>query len=173
MHKIWILALLLALLTACTSKDEKALMKSYEKEKTYHKMLLKSEKTQLYDGQYTKAVLTATYVSKQKIDKNEKFDEKFIIGVYLEDSNGTSFIKDGYTLTLNGVSPKSITTLKKEDVKEKGISFVSEWSHFYLVTFPYIKNKRFKLLFKSTLYGKGELNFAKVAKYSFGKRAIF
>ena len=55
--------------------------------------------------------------------------------------------------------------LAKNDIRLKSISFASEWTEYYLFTFPHTKSKSFKLLFQSDVYGKGELHFAKVAKY--------
>ena len=171
MNKIWVSVTVAALLTACSSKEEKVLMQTYEKERSYHKKLQKTEKTQLYDGQLTKAMLTATYLNGQSIDKNDKHDESFIIGVYIEGSEASSFNEEGYTLLLNGHPPKSIKPLKEGDALLKDISFVSEWSRFYKVTFPYTSRKSLMLVFKSELYGKGELHFAKVAKYVLHKKA--
>ena len=171
MNNIWVAVTVSVLLAACTSKEEKVLMHTYEKERSYHKKLQKTEKIQLYEGQFTKAILTATYLNEQSADKNDKHDESFIIGVYIEESEAPSFNEEGYTLLLNGHPPKSIQPLKEGDDLLKDISFVSEWSRFYKVTFPHISGKSFKLVFKSELYGKGELYFAKVAKYVLNKKA--
>jgi len=160
----------MALLTGCTSKEEKALMQAYEKNKSYHQQLQKTEKTQLYDGNITKALLTATYINEQNIDKEYKPDEVFIVGIYIEESEEESFDQEGYSL--NDSAPKSIKILETDDPQLKHISFVSEWNYFYLVTFPYTPSKSFKLIFESELYGKGELHFAKVAKYVLTKKAF-
>ena len=162
----------LALLAGCTSKEEKALMQAYEKNRAYHKQLQKTEKVQLYDGDVTKVLLTATYLNKQNIDKTSKADEVFIVGVYIEEGEKKSFDQEGYSLTLNSKTPKSIKKLQAEDPLLKHISFVSEWSHFYLVSFPHASSKSFKLIFQSDRYGRGELNFAKVAKYVLDKKAF-
>ena len=63
------------------------------------------------------------------------------------------------------ICPKSIKALSKNDVRLKSISFASEWTEYYLFTFPHTKSKSFKLVFQNDVYGKGELHFAKVAKY--------
>ena len=162
----------IAFLAGCTSKEEKVLMKAYEKKKSYHQQLQKTEKTQLYDGNITKALLTATYLNEQNIDKEYKSDEVFIVGIYIEESEEESFDQTGYSLTLNGSAPKSIKILEADDPQLKHISFVSEWNYFYLVTFPHTPSKSFKLIFESELYGKGELHFAKVAKYVLTKEAF-
>ncbi len=162
----------IALLAGCTSKEEKALMQAYEKNRSYHKQLLKTEKTQLYDGNITKAMLTATYINEQSTDKEYKPDEVFIVGISLEKSEGVSFEEEGYSLTINGNAPKSISILKEGDPLLKDISFVSEWNYFYLVTFSHSSGKSFKLIFESDRYGKGELYFAKMAKYVLTKEAF-
>ncbi|WP_415408177.1 hypothetical protein ACLHDG_06400 [Sulfurovum sp. CS9] len=162
----------MALLAGCTSKEEKALMQAYEKNKSYHQQLQKTEKTQLYDGNTTKALLTATYLNEQNVDKEHKPDEVFIVGIYIEEMEEESFDQEGYSLTLNGSVPKSIQELVADDPLLKHISFVSEWNYFYLITFPHTSKKSFKLIFESELYGKGELHFAKVAKYVLTKEAF-
>jgi hypothetical protein len=191
----------LVFFVACTSKEQQALMETYDKEKNYHMQLQKTEKTQLYDGQVTKAMLTATYLFEQSVDKNDTRDEVFIVGIYIEEDeydtfDEVSFEEDDYTLVLRDVPikksktkkekskenkrkkdktkkdedkkdklPKSIKLLKEGDPLLKDISFKSEWSKFYLVTFPHTKKRSFKLIFESDFYGRGELKFAKVSKF--------
>jgi len=162
----------IALLLGCTSKEEKVLMQAYEKNKSYHKQLLKTEKTQLYDGLVTKVLLTATYLYEPSYQKEDKRDETFIVGVHIEESEIQILNEGGFSLTLNKDVPKSITKLKEDDKRLKNISFISEWSQLYLVTFPHTSSKDFKLIFNSELYGKGELHFAKVAKYVLTKKAF-
>ena len=172
MIKMMLPLITLALLVGCSSKEQDALMQAYDKEKNYHMKLQKTEKTQLYDAQVTKAMLTATYLFEHSIDKNDTRDEVFVVGIYAEDEENTFFNDIGYTLTLNDVVPKSTKLLKENDPMLKEISFVSEWSQFYLVKFPHTPSKSFKLIFKSDMYGKGELHFAKVAKFVLSKKAF-
>ena len=161
------LALLITLLTGCTSKEEKALLKVYDKNKIYHKQLIKTEKIQLKVDHITKVLLTATYITEPS---KKKTDEVFIVGIYIEESDVQSFMKEGFSLTLNGKKPKSIKALDENSKQLKGISFVSAWSQFYRVHFPHTSKKSFSLVIKSDLYGKGTLSFAKVAKYVFEKK---
>lgn len=203
MYKIFVMIITLVFFVACTSKEQKTLMQTYDKEKNYHMQLQKTEKTQLYDSQVTKAMLTATYLFEQSVDKNDTRDEVFIVGIYIEEDeydtfDEYSFEKDDYTLVLRDTRtkksktkkdknkkgenkddeakkdklPKSIKPLKAGDPLLKDISFQSEWSKFYLVTFPHTKKRSFKLIFESDFYGKGELNFAKVSKFVFTKQAF-
>jgi len=208
MYKTFVMIVTLVFFVACTSKEQKTLMQTYDKEKNYHMQLQKTEKTQLYDSQVTKAMLTATYLFEQSVDKNDTRDEVFIVGIYIEEDeydtfDEVSFEEDDYTLLLRDTrtkkskskkdkdiksktkkdkakkdetkkdkSPKSVKKLKFDDPLLKDISFKSEWSKFYLVTFPHTKKKSFKLIFESDFYGKGELNFAKVSKFVLTKQAF-
>jgi len=165
MLKLLTLIAALLLLNACSTKEQEDLFKVYEKEKNYHNTLLKTEKVQLYDGQVTKAVLTATYLFTHTEDLNDTRDEEFIVGVYIEDEEQSRLNAAGYTLTLDGTEPKSVAALKKDDPLLKYVSFKADWSEFYLITFPHTSKKSFNLLFESELYGTGKLHFAKVAKY--------
>lgn len=171
MRNILLAVTAIALIIGCSSKEDEKFMTVYEKDKGYHLQLQKTEKTQLHDGQFTKALLTATYLFEPIKDKNDTRDEQFIVGLYLDDDEG-SFESNDYNLTLNAKGPKSVVALKKSDPRLKEISFLSEWSEFYLFTFPHTKSKRVKLVFASEVYGKGELHFAKVAKYVFTKKAF-
>ena len=172
MRNIILILSAMALLNGCTSKEEKALMQAYDKNRVYHQQLQKTEKVQLYDRNVTKALLVATYLNEQNIDKEYKPYEVFLVGIYLEESDSIALDQAGYSLTLNGNAPKSIQEVEKSDPVLKNISFVSEWNYYYLVTFPHISSKSFKLIFESELYGKGELHFAKVAKYVLTKEAF-
>ncbi len=205
MYKIFVIIITLVFFVACTSKEQKALMQTYDKEKNYHMQLQKTEKVQLYNDQDTKAMLTATYLFEQSVDKNDTRDEVFIVGIFIEEDeydtfDEVSFEEDDYTLMLRDTRTKKSKTKKDKEKKEKAkdkndedkkdklpksvkqlkigdpllkdISFKSEWSKFYLVTFPHTKKRSFKLVFESNFYGKGELNFAKVSKFVLTKQAF-
>jgi len=164
--------ILAALLTGCTNKEQTELLSKYEKNRHYHKQLLKTEKVQLYDGNLTKVALTATYLNDNTAtDNNQSEDERFIVGLYVDDEIEEMHAFD-FNLTLNGEEPKQIMPVPYDDAQLKDISFVSDWSRFYLVRFPHVDAKRLKLVFESATYGKGELDFAKRAKYTFTKRAF-
>jgi len=144
--------------------------------------LQKTEKTQLYNqNNETKATLTAMYLYKPSKFKNDKKQEQFIVGVGLSDVEEYS-IKDIfglknvnnpdylYQLTLNGEKAIDIKKLSIEDSKLENLALISEWNKYYLITFEHSKKKRFKLIYESPLYGKGELYFAKVSKFVFDKQ---
>jgi hypothetical protein len=185
----------IALLGGCVSKEEQRLINTFEKQKNYHKRLIKTEKIQLYEDNFTKVILTATYLnrnSRAKEGEEDSFlnyinpfeifedrakripqtDEKFIVGIYIDDELEENNDLYDFNLTLNGKEPKMIRPLDKNDPRLKDISFVSDWSQFFYVVFPYVKTERFNLVFHSEKYGKGILNFAKKAKFIYTKKAF-
>ncbi len=171
---VWVLCLLSLLFVACSSKEEKALLQVYNKEKAYHKKLLQTEKVQLYDGNETQVLLTATYLFEQSDVKKEddKRDEVFIVGFYIEDEAVRDHLTEDFNLTLNGTLPKSVKVLKRSDKRLKEIPLVTEWGNYFEVIFPHTASMKFDLLFSSEVYGEKKLHFAKKAKYVFTKEAF-
>ena len=167
-----LLFIAIVLLHGCTSKQETDLMKGYSEKMTYHKQLQKTEKTQLYENNVTKVMLTATYLYTPNFENNDTRDEVFIVGLTMEDQAPGALNSEENTLTLNGKTAKEIKTLSLEDERLNTLSFVTPWSSYYLVTFPHESNKKITLRFESKRYGKGELHFAKVAKYVLTKEAF-
>ncbi len=168
MYKLLLGISIVSLFVGCSSKDEGKFMQIYKKNNAYHLQLQKTESLKLSDENSTKALFTATYLFKPLKEINDTSDEKFIVGIYID--NEDSYLDNGkYSLTLNGNSPKSIKNLQKNSDLLKYISFNSEWTSFYLFTFSHVKSKKLKLIFKSDLLKEGELHFAKVAKYTFNK----
>lgn len=159
----------IVLLLGCTSKEERSLMESYKNKINYHKQLQKTEKTQLYENNVTKVMMTATYLYTPTLDKNDTRDEAFIVGIHLEDEASEAL---NYSLLLNGTEVKEIKALSADDTRLKELSFISEWGEYYLVTFPHVKSKKVTLVFESDRYGKGKLHFAKVMKYVLTKQAF-
>jgi hypothetical protein len=160
------------LLWGCVSKKENRLLDDYVKNAAYHKRLQKTEKIQLYEANTTKAMLTATYLYTQNQEKQDIRDEVFIVGVYLEDPKQQSAQENLKGLTLNGRAAKKVKMLETNDKRLKKISFVMEWGSYFLVHFPHVEEKEFRLTFKTALYGEGTLHFAKVAKYVLSKQAF-
>jgi hypothetical protein len=171
---VWTLCLLSLLFAGCSSKEEKALLQVYNKEKVYHKKLLQTEKIQLYDGNETKVLLTATYIFEQSDVKKEddRRDEVFIVGFYMEDETVRDQLAEDFNLTLNGTLPKSVKVLKRSDKRLKEIPLVTEWGDYFEVVFPHTQSTKFDLVFSSEMYGKKKLHFAKKAKYVFTKEAF-
>ena len=161
-----------ALLLGCTSKQETDLIQGYSEKVAYHKQLQKTEKTQLYQDGVTKVMLTATYLYPSNFENHDTRDEVFIVGLSMEDKSSGELNSEANRLTLNGKRAKEIKALSLNDERLKSLSFVTPWSSYYLVTFPHEPNKKITLLFESKRYGKGELHFAKVAKYVLSKEAF-
>jgi hypothetical protein len=169
-----VFSLLSFVLTGCSTKEERALLKTYEQKIQTHKKLLQTEKIQFNDGNETKVLLTATYLFQQvDIPRHEdQRDEVFIVGLYMEDTTIRNLHEDDFNLTLNGHSAKRITRLAKSDKRLKNIPLVIEWGEYFEVAFPHVKGVKFNLLFNSRKYGKRNLEFAKKAKYTFTKELI-
>lgn len=171
MFKRVILAVALTLLAGCTSKSEKALMDVYEKNRTYHKLLLKTEKIQFYENNESRVLVTATYLQDPAADEKQE-DEVFVVGINTDGAIPQGLNEGEFSVTLEGKPAKSITPLEKNSPYLKHISFVSDWTQFSLVRFAHIDKKRFTLVFTSKTYGKGTLSFSKVAKYVTEKKSF-
>lgn len=169
MFRLTIALIGIMLLFGCTSKEEKALIKSYTENITFHKHLQKTEKIQLYEDNVTKVMLTATYLYDKTNVNEDKRDEVFVVGLHREEDVSDEW---GYRLLLNGIKTKKVEKLSEDDPRLKELPFISEWGEYYLVTFPYAASKKLTLVFESEQYGKGELHFAKVAKYIFNKQIL-
>lgn len=165
MVRLIIAFLAIVLLMGCTSKEESDLLHAYDEKITYHKNLQKTEKLQLFDEGMTKALLTATYLYAPNFQTEDRRDEVFVVGLYLSNDTSTGLVHIENALTLNGDRAKEIVALDLGDERLKEVSFVTEWSSYYLVTFPHVESKDLTLLFKDKVYGEGMLHFAKVAKY--------
>ena len=165
-------ATLLLLLNGCASKTDDLISQQFQSHKTDYKNLQKTEKVQLYDHNVTKALLTATYLyTRDHTLKKDTRDEVFVVGVYLEEDH-LNRLEGAYTLSLDGNQPTEIMPLSKKSDYLKEIPFITEWNSYYLIRFPHTSKKTFKLVFESLRYGKGEMHFAKRAKYVESQKAF-
>ena len=179
MYKLFLGFMLVALFVGCSSKEEQALVKSYTDNMDYHKHLQQTEKAELFNGDSSAAILTATYVFTPSFDKNDTRDEVFIVGVQFEDPEVSTMHFDKkatdnaneYILTLKGKKAKKVVHLSQNDKRLHGVSFVTDWGEYYEVTYPHT-GKRFTLVFKNEQYGTSVLNFAKVAKFVYTKKGF-
>ena len=188
MYKLFLGLLTLLLFTGCSSKEERALLKSYTEKTVYHKLLQKTEKTEFFENDNPIAILTATYEYTPNFEKNDTRDEVFIVGVAFldpevsrmrfdlnstndKDKNVILTNENEYILTLNHKSPTRVVPLQPNDKRLKSISFVTEWGDFYEVTYPHA-SKKFTLVFENRQYGKKVLHFAKVAKFIYTKKSF-
>ena len=180
MLRLFLGLIVIALFVGCSSKKEQALLNSYKENIKYHKHLQRTEKAELRDANTSIAILTATYMYTPSFEKNDTHEEVFIVGISFEepevstlnfDKNSISDDVNEYTLTLNGKKATKVVRLNENDKRLKGISFITDWGEYYEVTFPHA-GKRFSLLFENKIYGKGTLNFAKVAKFVYTKKGF-
>lgn len=155
-----IVTLLILMFGGCSSKTEKAFLKSFAKEKNYHQKLIKTEKLQFYEENLTKVVLTATYLGENKAGA-----ELFIVGIYADEDIVVIPGTDSLKLRLNGSAPLKIESLSQEDSALKNLSFISEWTSYYRISFPHVESKRLEMKVVIPRFGSGRMHFAKIAKY--------
>ncbi len=174
MLKLGILLIAIGFLVGCTTSKEDALIRSYKQKVDYHKQLQKTEKIQFFDNDVTKVVLTATYLYTPNFEKFDIRDEKFIVGVHLEDETAVG-IKD--IIEIFGI--RNINEIKKMRAEQKNKSKVVRNSLYddmmSLVDNNTVKanNKRQKS--KKTNKRKSKKNTKKIKKYGLmlqGKKAI-
>ena len=157
--------LTVTLLLSCSSKEEKQLLKRYKENSVYHHFLQKTEKVQLYKEGVTKVVLTATHLQKKHYNSKDTSNEVFIVGLDVENEIALKLNSREYQIMLDGHKPLKIKHLSHFDGTLHNVPFVTTWGSYYRVEFPHIKGKVLHLNFESKVYGKGKLNFAKVAKF--------
>ena len=155
-----IVMVLMLLLDGCGSKTEKTFLRSFEKEKSYHQKLIKTEKLQFYEDNLTKILLTATYLGEGKTGV-----ERFIVGIYADDDIAAIPGSENVKLMLNGKHPLKIEPLSLGDTALKNLSFVSGWISYYRISFPRIESRQLEMKVEIPRYGSGRMHFAKIAKY--------
>lgn len=164
--KLSLIPLVAILLSGCSSKRVEFLTKQYSQNLDYHKALQHTQKVNLYKDGLVHASLTATYLP-------NKDNEEFIVGLTLNDGSSEELDSEVYDLLLSGEnSLPSVEKIELNDERLKNISFVTNWSSYYLFKFSKTSKQKLKLIFKSSKYGEGELNFAKKAKFTFENHQV-
>lgn len=168
MREVVILMIVL-LYSGCSSKNESKMRKSFQEEIPFNGKLQKSEKLRLYDEGEVKILLTATYLNGEQSlhdENNKKIKEEFVVGLYQsEDVNSAGLMGREQNLTLDGKLPVKVKKLSHHDPLLKNIPMVNAWSTYHLVIFPHTEKKIFVLTFDNNMYGKGQMKFAKEAKF--------
>ncbi|MEA3418522.1 MAG: hypothetical protein U9Q90_03905 [Campylobacterota bacterium] len=164
-----VVLIMVLLYSGCSSKNESKMRKSFKEEISFNSKLQKSEKLRLYDEGEVKILFTATYLNgEQSLDAendNQKINEEFIVGLYQSDADQLGLKSREQNLTLDGKLPAKVRKLSQSDPLLKNIPMANAWSSYYHVSFPHTGKKIFNLTFENDLYGKGELKFAKRAKF--------
>jgi hypothetical protein len=186
-----LLFLSLLLLIGCSSKEEQALLSTYQKKVEYHKNLQQTERTELHSNGEVVATMIATYTFRKTTDKSDTRDETFLVAVDFEEENATMRFNSSidqesnesngtvarssnldYTLTLHGNDPIVVKKLLSNDPRLASVSFVTNWSHYYEVTFKHTKSKQFNLKFSNEVYGESSLHFSKVARFVYTQKGF-
>ena len=180
---------LMLLSMGCNSKNEIAMTKSLEQMSSIGKVMQKTEKISINDGNETKVFLTATYLNGEEslVDEKDRVREKFIIGLYLADNiNPENLINADQNLTINIPYPESdkefsrkerikrnkgldklpllVKKLSPDDPMLKNIPMVNSWSSYYYVEFPHSKKDHFSLTYQNKIYGKIPMKKKKAVK---------
>jgi hypothetical protein len=168
----------LVMLGCSAKKDECGVRESsdfsqlFTKDEIYDKSLKNTHKAQLMASFETKALLTATYLNpvfaqrncKKRFKNQMKDGEYFFIGVFITNSEQSEFNKKGYFLTLNGHLPIDIKLLDENDPLRYEMPMMNNWSTYYKVKFPTVKQDELKLVFKNNRFGKDILTYKKEKK---------
>lgn len=195
--KLLTLAITIILFLGCSSKKEQDLLNSYKNKVEYHKNLQQTESAELKIGEDRGAMITATYMFKPCLDKNDTRNEVFIVAIEFEDEysrmnfqkksvsassvslvdtnnteQNTTKIFEEYILTLQGKKALKVERINFKDKRLKNLSFITEWGHYYQVTYKNTKSKRFTLKFANHKYGNTYLKFSKVAKFVYSKKGF-
>jgi len=180
---------LMLLFMGCSSKGEIAMSKSLEQMSSLGKVMQKTEKISINDGNETKVFLTATYLNGQEslVDEKKRVREKFVIGLYLaDDANPVNLINADQNLTINIPYPESEKEFSREEKKKrskgldklpllvkklslddpmlKNIPMVNSWSSYFYVEFPHSEKEKFALTYQNKIYGKIPMKKKKDAK---------
>jgi hypothetical protein len=184
-------------LFGCASVEEKELMRHYQKEKRYHKALLKTEAVTFKNQDGTAALsVTATYLEKpsdtskgslspeeenaiasffglfkpKDVQKEKKIPERFIIGLHSEEYDTDGLVSGEVAFELNGKKPLRITPISPHDKRLKTLSFITDWGTYYLVVFPHASER---MHLDVTFNGETKkMYFTKRAKFVYTKRAF-
>jgi hypothetical protein len=157
---IWVVGLFVI---GCSNSVD-SLWKEHEQKADYRAKLLKTQKAILYDEDGNKAYITATYIN--GFDAQDKDLEKFVVSLYIEDSDDYMGLDKDYYLRLGDKKPLKIKKLDKNDKLLKDISFKTEWKNYYLVEFTHVKSDKLYLIFGHKGSSEVKLYFAKKAKYN-------
>lgn len=130
---------------------------------------MNTHKAQLMASFETKALLTATYLNpvfsgrncKKRFKNQMKDGEYFFIGVFITNSEQSEFNKKGYRLTLNDKVPIDIKLLEDNDPLRYEMPMMNNWSTYYRVKFPPVKEDTLKLVFENNRFGKDILTYQK------------
>lgn len=160
MRKIWILLLLLPFLAGCAHKEE---LRVFSVDKSYVEALRYTKKGDIAISLENKALCIATYLN--PLHRCDKDKECFFVRVYIDndfdDPKKAGLFHPGYSLRLDGHEPLAVKELDKEDLLVKQMPLCEPWYHFYLVTFPALKESKLTLIFSHKVYGSTALVFSK------------
>jgi len=180
MYRLSIILFVVIFFIGCSSKHEIKLDRALNKTIIVDRHIQKTEKITIRDENETKILLTASYLNAEESfeDDDNRVNEKFIIGLYRADGiKDADLISDEQNLTIHIAYPKPIKrdhfTRKERKKRAKGVSrlplvvkklsqsdkllkdmsFINNWSNYYLVEFPHSIDKKFYLTYQNKTHG--------------------
>jgi len=117
--KLSLALVIMTLLISCSSKEQDDLLKEHQGNKNYYKYLQKTEKVQFKENNITKMFVTATYMNKPTIDKDDTSDEVFLVGIFSENGEIESLTSEEFNLTLKEVKTNKELEKEKEEAYKK------------------------------------------------------
>jgi len=208
MYRLSIILFVVIFFIGCSSKHEVKLDRALDNTIVVDRHIQKTEKITIRDENETKILLTASYLNAEESfeDDDNRINEKFIIGLYRADGiKDADLISDEQNLTIHIAYPKPTKrdhfTRKERKKRAKGVSrlplvvkrlphsdkllkdmsFINNWSSYYLVEFPHSINKRFYLTYQNKTHGftikkivksKKSLKSEKNQKIKKGKKVV-
>jgi len=129
---LFISATIFVLLTGCSSKGA---LNHFENDPISANAIQYTQKADLIYEKEIKAMIFATYLNNINKDYASDDIESFLIGIHLVNKENNDFQKEGYTITLNGNSIKSIVEVNKNSALVRSIPLKNNWANYYVAKF--------------------------------------
>jgi hypothetical protein len=173
--------------TGCMG-EKQAFIERLETNRTYHKMLQRTEVADLTIDKKKEGVLLASYLYTPTLEKRDLRDDVFIVALHFDNHKRVTeaYVKESITLfgkvsltdeeaalvkefgvkrRDENVTATHIRALTQEEAKAKKLSFVTPWSYYFELRFPHMESDKIRLRFDDGEYTKTQLVFTRRFKY--------
>lgn len=158
MKKYYLLLPTLFLFTACNSTSA---LNYFEKDAQSANAIQYTKKTDLIYNKEINSLLFATYLNKvNKKYESNKLDS-FVVGIHLVNKREHDFIKNDYSITLNGKKAVMITRLDENSPLVTSIPLRNNWANYYLIKFENDESQNMKILLTHPTFGMAQIDFQK------------
>ncbi|MBN2768809.1 MAG: hypothetical protein JXQ68_06865 [Campylobacterales bacterium] len=161
MQKIALILMVLVLFFGCSSKDDTLLFKEAQKKSALFNNLGQTKEIRVLRDERIFGLVSLTYLyEKGKVDYDKNDNERFIVGIYHQEGDPQK-----WSLKLDNIAPKEITTLMLDSEYLSSIPIVNSWTKYYLVVFEHTKSKKINLLYEDGALGVHKVVFSKKFLY--------